>query len=240
MGATRTLLQLRTGARKYADFLASGSAASVFSDATINEFVNDAISEFYEKLVAARGHEYFLATTAISVTGGTSSYTLPATFFELSTLTLEWDANSHELVAPIDSLLHRHIYNNCQNWSRGSRKGYRISGTQDGTQSIEFLPTPGASVTARVRYIPTFAPLVADTDVIFIVNGFDKLVELTAAIEMRSVKGLPIAALQALQAVQLERVEEMAAERLADQPARVVDVYPERNNDAWPWPTPRV
>src|SRR5690349_15048410 len=119
MGATRTLLQLRTGARKYADFIASGSAASVFSDADVDGFVNDAIAEYYEMLVAARGHEYFLTSTTISITSGTTSYTLPATLMELSTITLEWDANTHELVNPIDSLLQRHLYNNNRTWTRG-------------------------------------------------------------------------------------------------------------------------
>lgn len=240
MGATRSLLQLRNGARKYADFIASGSAEPVFSNTTINEFVNDAIAEYYEMLVAARGHEYFLATTTISIVGGTSTYTLPATFMELSTLTLEWDANSHELVQPIDSLLLRHLFNNNRVWARGSRKGYRVYGAQDGTQTIELTPAPGSAVTARLRYIPTFTPLVNDSDQIFIVNGFDKLVEITAAIEMRAVKGLPIAELKELQAVQLERVQEMAAERLADQAAHVIDVQPERDGDTWPWPAPVV
>jgi hypothetical protein len=237
MGATRTLLQLRTGARKYADFIASGSAASVFSDATVDEFVNDAIAEYYEMLVSVRGHEYFMATTPLAITSGTASYALPDTFMALSTLTLEWNATQHELVEPIDSQLHRHLFNNLQTWTQYSRKGFRIYGAQDGTQTLEFSPTPGSSVTGRLRYIPTFAPLVGDAAVIFIVNGFDKLVETTAAIEMRTVKGLPIAALQTLQAAQLERLQEMAAERLADQPARVVDVDPDRQRgDDWAGP----
>lgn len=239
MGATRTLLQLRTGTRRYADFIASGSAQSVFTDTDVDQFVNDAIAEYYEMLVAARGHEYFLASTTIAIVGGTASYTLPATFFEHSTLILEWDSVSHELVPPLDSQLQRHIYNNQQVWARGSRKAFRIAGLQDGTQTIELLPAPNASVTGRLRYIPTFAPLVGDAAVIFIVNGFDKLIQVAAAIEMRIVKGMPVAALEAKLQVQLERLQEMAAERLADHPARVIDVSPERDADNWPWPAPR-
>lgn len=239
MGATRTLLQLRTGTRKYADFIASGSVESVYTDSVVDQFVNDAIAEYYEKLVAARGHEYFLATTTLAITSGTASYTLPATFFELSTITLEWRSDWHELVKPLDSQLQRALFNNLQTWTQGSAKAYRISGSQDGTQNIEFVPTPGTSVPARLRYIPTFAPLVNDSDVLFIVNGFDKLVEITGAIEMRAVKGLPVAELIRLQAIQLERVEEMAAERLAEQPARVVDVDPEGMNTGDYWPPRR-
>ena len=239
MGATRTLAQLRDATRRYSDFIAGGSALPVFSDTDVEQFINDAIAEYYEMLVAARGHEYFLATSTIAVVGGTSTYTLPATFMELSSLTLEWRSDWHELVPPLDSLLQRHLFNNQIVWAQGSRKAFRIFGSQDGTQSIEFVPAPGTSVTARLRYIPTFAPLTGDEEVIFIVNGFDKLVCISAAIEMRSVKGLPVAALQTLQAAQIERLQEMAAERLADQPARVIDVDPEGvNNDQW-WPPAR-
>jgi hypothetical protein len=239
MGATRTLLQLRTGARKYADFIASGSAQSVFTDTTVDEFVNDAISEYYEMLVAARGHEYFFASAPLSVTSGTATYSLPATFFQLVTITLEWRSDWHELVEPLDSNLLRARVNNAQPWTQGSRKSFRIYGAQDGTQSLEFIPAPGTPVTARLRYIPTFAPLVGDAAVMFIVNGFDKLVEISAAIEMRAVKGLPVAALQALQAVQIERLQEMAAERLADQPARVIDVDPDNRGQGDWWPPRR-
>lgn len=237
MGATRTLAQLRDGTRRYADFIASGSAEPVYSNVDINQFINDAISEYYEKLVAARGHEYFLASTTIAIVGGTPTYTLPATFFELSALILEWDTQYHELVRPLDSQLHRPLLNNQQVWARGSNKAYRISSIQDGTQTIELLPTPGSAVTGRLRYIPTFAPLVGDGAVMFIVNGFDKLVMAAAAVEMRMIKGLPVDQMTKLRDEQIVRLEEMAAERLADQPARIVDVYPEQTGSS-PWPPP--
>lgn len=220
---TVTLSALRTKTRRYADFVASGSAQSVFSDADINAIINEKCKEYYDKLVAVRGHEYFLSSAALSVSPGTSTYSLPATCYELVTVTLEWDSTNHELVEPLNSLVERSPIVNCGTWEMGGPKVYRLSGDQLGGASVEFLPTPATTVTARVRFVPTFEELGDDTAELVAFNGWDKLIALGAAIELRTIKGLPVAALAAEFQRADDRIQQMAEDRLAAQPQRVVD-----------------
>lgn len=230
---TVTLSALRTKARRYADFVASGSAESVFSNADIDAIINEQCKEYYDKLVAVRGHEYFrsAATLSISQANG-ATYTLPATCYELITLTLEWDDANHELVPALNSLVERDVYQNLSVWDMGSVKCYRVYGDAVGGQSIEFVPAPGSSVMARLRYVPTFTELSDDADEIVAFNGWDKLIALGTAIEMRTIKGLPVAALAGQFERTERRIDQMAEDRLAAQPARVVDAG--MTLPAWP------
>lgn len=221
---TVTLGALRTKARRYADFIASGSAESVFANTDINAVINEKCREYYDLLIAARGHEYFLSDAALSLSvANGASYTLPATCYEVSSVTLEWDDTTHEDVGPLNSLLERSPFTNWAVWDIGSAKAWRISGNSAGDQTIEFLPAPQSSVTARIRYVPTLTALADDGDEIVAFNGWDKLIAVGTAIELRTIKGLPVGPLQAeFQRVEA-RVKEMADERLANYSARIVD-----------------
>lgn len=222
---TITLEALRTKTRRYGDFIASGSAESVFANADINAILNEKCREYYDLLVAVRGHDYFMSSAALSLSSANgATYTLPATCYEVIAVTLEWDDSNHEDVQPMNSQLDRSTLNNWAVWDTGSVKAWRLTGDSAGGQTIEFVPAPVSSVTARLRFVPTFVELTNDDDEIVSFNGWDKLIALGAAIELRTIKGLPVGPLQFEFQRTEDRVRQMAEERLATYPARVVDM----------------
>lgn len=231
--ATVTLALLESDALLYADQRPGGSTAHI-DPTTLTRLVNQALKEFYDLLIRARGHEYFLTSSTLAIVSGTATYTLPTDLYELVSVTLEWGTRNHELVRPAASTSDRSAYVNLGLWTQYGPKAYRMRGAQAGTQTIEFLPTPASNVTARLQYIPTMTELTAGQS-IQTVNGWGKLVSLKVALEMLSIKGLSKqrALVEGLYQEQLERVEAMASEQDANEPKQVRDVGPDASNPAW-------
>jgi hypothetical protein len=231
--ATVTLALLESDALLYADQRPGGSTAHI-DPTTLTRLVNQALKEFYDLLIRARGHEYFLTSSTLAIVSGTATYTLPTDLYELVSVTLEWGTRNHELVRPAASTSDRSAYVNLGLWTQYGPKAYRMRGAQAGTQTLELLPTPASNVTARLQYIPTMTELTAGQS-IQVVNGWGKLVSLKVALEMLSIKGLSKqrALVEGLYQEQLERVEAMASEQDANEPKQVRDVGPDAAGDGW-------
>jgi hypothetical protein len=223
--ATVTLTQLQTDALLYCDQRPGGSTSHI-NTTELTRLINQAAKEFYDLLVASRGQEYFITSTPVSVVANTSSYALPAAFYELSSLTLEWSTTDHEIVRPLAAIADRADYTPPTVWNRYATKGYRMRGSQSAAMQLEFVPTPTSAVTARVQYIPVMTELVAGGDTINVANGWDKLITLKAALEILSIKGSTKqrATIRELFDEQLERVKEMAPDQDANEPGRIRDV----------------
>ena len=223
-----TLGKLRGLARLYADQRPGGADAfvpdtdgGVSSVGSVNDLLNLAIAEFWDLLVAARGQDYGLSSSAIAIVAGTSGYALPADFYEVKTVTLEWGPNDFENVDDIERDEDRSAFNNYQTWAPWSPKGYRLAST------IQFLPTPTGAVTGRLRYLPTAPILVNDSDTVDCVNGWEKLPALRTAMELRAIEEMPYSDLERLFDREKGRIMEMAPERQATSPKQVQDVQPE-------------
>jgi hypothetical protein len=114
-------------------------------------------------------------------------------------------------------------------WTRYSAKGYRLRASQ-----LEFLPVPTGAVTARLQYVPVFTDLVADGDTFDGINGWEKMVALGVAMEMRTIEKRPSSDLAGLYGEQLERIETLKTERDAEAPKEIVDVQRlERRGNAY-------
>jgi hypothetical protein len=216
-----TLAQLRTDARLYAD-QRPGSTTSFITETELNRLVNIKIRQLYDLLVAAYGSDYYASESTIAIVAGTTRYNLPADFFQLASITLEWATNDHELMFPVGSVRERIHYEGVlptTAWSRYSPKGYRLRASQ-----LEFLPAPTGTVTARLQYVPVFTDLVADGDTFDGINGWEKMVALGVAMEMRAIEKRPSSDLAALYGEQLERIETLKTERDAEAPKEIVDV----------------
>lgn len=225
---------LRNLARLYANERPGGSTAFVVdSDATANaisldSIINLKLASFYDLLVVARGHEAYTTDYSFSTAANTATYALPSDFYQLLTIHLEWQANELEVI-PATSVRERIDYQNYNNpWSRWSPKAYRLRGTQVAAAStLEIFPTPTTVVTARVRYIPEFQPLVTDTDTFDSVNGWENLVAIAAAIDLKTFAEKPLGTLPALLEKEEARIRGLADQRSANEAAQVVDVAPE-------------
>lgn len=231
MASSVTLAQLRLDARLYAD-QRPGSASSFISESELTGLINAKAKELYDMLVEARGSEYYATEATIAIVSGTSRYNLPSDFYQLSSVTLEWATQDFELVFPIGSVRERNKFQGWQGqwqaWSRYSRKGYQLRASQ-----IEFMPEPRTDVTCRLQYVPTYTALVADGDTFDGINGWEKMVALGVAIEMRVIEKRSATDLQQLYAPQLERIETMKTERDAEAPKEIVDVQRLRMRPGW-------
>jgi hypothetical protein len=212
---------MRLDARLFAD-QRPGSSTSFITETELTGLVNSKIRQLYDMLVEARGSDYYATEDTISIVSGTARYNLPANFYQLASITLEWATNDHELMFPVGSTRERIHYEGIlpqNSWSRYSPKAYRLRASQ-----LEFLPTPTGSVTARLQYVPVFTALSADGDTFDGINGWEKMVALGVAMEMRTIEKRPSSDLAGLYAEQMQRIEALKTERDAEAPLEIVDV----------------
>jgi hypothetical protein len=236
--------KLRGLARLYSD-QRPGDNATFIPDAdggipavgSLTDLANLALPELYDLLVRAGGEEYYATSATIPIIAGTSLYSLPATFYQLLSLSLGWSASETEEVPRITTPRQRVDLLNGQTWAAWSRKGCRIQGAQ-----IEILPVPRTNLTATLYYIPACPKLTADGDTFDGVNGWERLVALRMAMEMRAIEEAPYNDLERLYDRERQRIESLAAEREAAHPSQIVDVDPEgmgypltRTGGRW-WP----
>ncbi len=240
MARTVTLGKLRGLARLYADQRPADEAnafvkaVGTTTTAGLNDLVNLALCELYDDLVKAGGTDYYRTVDPIAIVAGTALYNLPATFYQMLDLRLEWAVND---VEPVGSIKDRDYYkfkNTGSAWGSWSMKAYRIAGAQ-----IELLPTPTVAVTGRLAYVPACPVLTADSDTFDGVNGWEKVVALKVAMELRAIEQTGFSSdLERLYKMEKDRIEGMAGDRAAE-PDQVTDVYPDRYV-AWPYVGGRV
>ncbi len=228
MASSVTLLQLRTDARLYAD-QRPGGANTFISDAELTRLVNIKARELYDLLVAARGSAYYANEAVVSIVGGTSRYDLPADFYQLDSVTVEWSDQDFELMFPVGSTRLRIAYESTwHKWSRYDAKAYRLRASQ-----VEILPVPTSDVTCRLQYVPVYVDMVADGDTFDGINGWEKMLTLGVAIELLAIDKRRNGTLAQMYAEQLARIDEMKTERDAEAPKEIIDVSRLRGRRGW-------
>lgn len=241
MGATN-LAALRTLVRVFANQRPAGTDAFlVDSDAAANAtsldtLINARLASLYDMLVSARGHEYYASDAAVAIVANTATYSLSGLtppFYQLLTLHLEWDALNFEQMRDT-SEYERTTYSNWQSFGRWTPKAYRLRGTQAASaQTLELFPTPTTAVTARVRYVPAFVALPDDVTTFDSVNGWEKLVALGAAIDLRTAAEKTTAQLETLYNQEFLRIQGLADQRAANAAPQIVNVSPEVTAREW-------
>src|SRR4051812_30482519 len=96
MARSVTLAKLRGLARLYSDQRPGGAQAFIpdvaasADSAGVNDLINLALTELYDLLVAARGHEYYRTSAPLTLVPNAATVSLPVDLYELLTVTLEW------------------------------------------------------------------------------------------------------------------------------------------------------
>lgn len=217
--------QLVQDAYVYANMVQN--AASFITPAQALRFVNLAASEFYDLLVAARGHEYYISEQSIPIISGTSRYALPTDHYETLSITLAWGTDQVEEVSDYSAVRDRWQYLNGLQWSQWADKGFRLR-----AGFIEFLPVPRSSVTATHQYIPCM-PDLGLSGQFDGVNGWERLVALKAASDMLTAAKQSSAAVDEKWGREYQRIQEMADQRAAAHPNQIREVYPEMGRGAF-------
>lgn len=214
-----TIDQIIADAYMYANQV-SGTNAFV-SPTQALRLANLAFTEFYDLLVACRGHEYYIAESVYPILGGTSRYDLPDDFYELYSITLAWGPQDIEEVPDYSSVRDRSLFLNGLAWARRGTKAFRLRGAK-----FELLPVPTSNVSATLQYLPAAQNLSLGNNFDG-VNGWERLISLRTAIDMCAIAQRESATLANLYAAEKQRIEEMAADRAAEHPDQIRDVCPE-------------
>lgn len=167
MARTVTQLQLRTWVRSKGDW----PDVNFVTNAEINDELNAGIASLYRLLAAAKGQEYFRATTNLSTANGVDTVAYPATFFEL--INLWWDpGGGHKIRIPRLTPSETEDQITGQGWI-GDQLGInvRYSLTLGG---FLFVPTPLAIYTVKCDYIAAPVRLAADGDTFDGYGGFEE------------------------------------------------------------------
>ena len=193
MARTRTLAQLRTESLQLADM----ENVSLFVDTSlageVDTYINQGISELWDLLIAAGGHEWYMSSNDITTDAVSDGiFAMPTDFYLLKGVDLVdgdevyrllpygWrERNDDRYVGALEIV------------QQGRPRRYRCSGAVSATSGaytpvITLTPEPDGEYTVRVWYYPHAPVLNADADVWDGFNGWEEFVTVFAAIKLRN------------------------------------------------------
>jgi hypothetical protein len=172
-----------------------------------------------------------MATPFVFQTDGRSPglYPLPPDFYKLMGIDLGLGTQTPSQSGPNGWLTlkkfafasrNRHIFGNVPVSFVGLLSlRYRLEGSY-----VEFIPQPASNQTIRLRYIPRPVTLLADSDILDGVSGWDEYVIVDAAIKAMQKEESDVTILMARKEALLRRIEAAASNRDAGEPEVVSDV----------------
>lgn len=154
---------LRTKCRRLSNMETIDQANAFITDAELTERLNSNLRTVYEKLVDARGANFFRSVYTFNTVAGTTAYALPGAFLALLAVNMVpsvgqvvdlVEATESEASALITATLPTR---------------YQLRGA-----NIALLPTPSTVVSVSLVYVPAFTELAADGDTFDGVCGFEE------------------------------------------------------------------
>lgn len=213
MASTRTLDEMRTRARQLADIVGS----TFVSDAELTSIVNEHCQSLYDLLVEVRGQSYFATDHNETTIVGQEEYPLPTDFFELVGAPIIYDGSSRHQMKTWEENERARLLDSDVGHSIDAMRYRLVAG------NISLLPIPNSILTLTIRYIPAFQPLVNPGDVFDGINGWERYVELSSAIEMLDKGDRDSTSLQLRLAQTEARIRRLGSSRDAANPSRIVD-----------------
>lgn len=231
-----SLGQIRLAAQQRSDMVNN----SFISTQEWNSYINYSYQELYDLLIASFGQEYFVASPYQFSTDGRypAIYALPSNFYKLMGIDLGIaSSNNAWLTLRAFPFLerNRYIYGNTPVSFLGVLSiKYRLIGKSRINQldQIEFVPTPAANQQLQVWYVPRCQQLLADSDILDGVSGWDEYVIVDAAIKAMQKEESDTSVLMLQKEALKKRIEAMADKRDIGMPEGVSDV---RRLDGYYW-----
>lgn len=178
------------------------------------KWANDAYRELYDLLLSAYGEDYYVTSTALNVTNGTS-VALPSDFYKLRGL----DDSSGIPLRPYN-------FNERNSRSLGTRRyngslvRYRLQGN-----SLYFTPSSNANGSYTLWYVPLPASFSQESDnTIDGINGFELFIVHDLCINAAIKEETDPTPFQMKKQEIKDRIEAMAKNRDLSNPGRIIDV----------------
>lgn len=193
--------------------------SAAYPDAVITEWLNQAWAELYEKLITAKGADFYERTQTITSTSNVALYPLPEDFYQL--LAVEAYINGQPYWLRSFTRAERAILANTNIFTDRDPLAYKIRENQ-----IEFRPIPPSATQIVLYYVSAPDRMLAAGDSIDGVAGWEQyIIDWSAKqIAEREHDEALVKMLSDSIALLSMRIDSMAAHRDAGYPPRVTDV----------------
>ena len=221
MASSITLAEMMARARTAAQ-MDGDQGEEFYPDTDLVLDLNQGIRELYDRLVLARGEEYYITGTNTAIVAGTFEYALPADFYRSCEVTIAdgavWAgpvltsaANHH----PIGRFQTSEISDMLRRSANGECSDHRCLRYMLRRTTIALQPTPRGSAWVMIHHYIPCATLVDAGDSFDGINGWEEVAILYAAIKMLIKEGtLDVAdRLEGERARILVRVDALASTR---------------------------
>lgn len=194
-----------------------------------NNLISLSYKEFYDIMIQKYGDDYYVTLPFTYTTSGqvdpaynAQVYPLPVDFYKL--LLCEVALNANDPNSWVTLRQYERIQQNLWNFPNVytfygiTNLRYRLTGTQ-----LQIVPIASANQTIRIWYAPRPTKLVADTDVLDGISGWEEYVIVDAAIKALRKEESDCSELMAEKAAMLARIESAAENRNIAEPQKVSD-----------------
>ena len=233
--ANVTIATLMSRSRQRADM----ENNNFVQDSELVEYINAGLAELHDILVQQYGEDYYVSSKDFTTVAGTDTYPIISStsgpnatdFYKLRGIDAKINNSDYFTLSPFN-FNERNLY---QNWGSWSLLGltnvrYRLVGG-----NIIFTPQPDGATAVKFWYIPTAAQFASSTDTSTEwddLNGYAEYVVTFAAIRMLQKEESDVSVFLAQKAELIKRITDAAANRDADNPLTVTDIYM-ANNKFW-------
>ena len=233
--ANVTIATLMSRSRQRADM----ENNNFVQDSELVEYINAGLAELHDILVQQYGEDYYVKSLDFNTVAGTDTYPIISStsgpnatdFYKLRGIDAKINNSDYFTLQPFN-FNERNLY---QNWGSWSLLGltnvrYRLVGSD-----IIFTPKPDGATAVKFWYIPTAAQFASSTDTSTTwddLNGYAEYVVTFAAIRMLQKEESDVSVFLAQKVDLLKRITDAAANRDADNPLTVTDIYV-ANNKFW-------
>lgn len=190
-----------------------------------NTYINHSYNELYDLMVQVYGDEYFVSTTAFLTDGRIpAKYPLPPNIYKLmgmdygnSPQANAWITLTKFPFAKRNAFFYQTMTGTiAAPWVKPQ---YRIVGND-----ILIIPNPQANQSIQLWYVPRPLTLLADSDILDAISGWDEVIVVDAAIKALAKEESDVTVLMAQKDRLIKRIEAAASNRDAGMPETVTDI----------------
>lgn len=202
------------------------NATDRFPKSEVIDEYNESLAALYDRILRARGQEYFEKSTPITTTSNVATYDLPSDFYEIISIELNVAGYAYKL-RRFDREQRAYLGSTALSFS-GEYFRYMVhgKGTYSAADTIEFLPIPASNSAVTLFYVPCAAKLAADGDTFDGVNGWEEYAILDAASKLlvKNRKLDAATAIAQMREVIGQRIDGLVPRRDVSGPGHVTDV----------------
>lgn len=216
-----TLAELKAQSRQRSDM----EESEFVSDSELTTYINSSIAELHDLLIASYCDDYIMEEHQFTSDGTSIAYALPADFYKVRGVDVQYGSQWVTVKRFNFNMRNQQANQVALTFLGQPDVQYRLVGSE-----IRFSRVPDGTAQFRIFYHPVAVKLVADSDEFDDVNQYSEYVVVDAAIKMLQKEESDVQVLFAQKEALRQRIIAMAANRDANEPASVSDVYAEDIN----------